>query len=124
MTKEEYWEYWNSMSHSELMVRAGLYIDRIAELEAQLQASQQWQQLTADEEHAQLDKKILIQNEGRWLGINRNGVALGVWLDELGCAVMRKVQPVAEVADLDDDDDAYWPNDEENSAEWADSEDE
>ena len=35
MTKEEYLEYWKSMSHSELMVRCGLYIDRIAELERQ-----------------------------------------------------------------------------------------
>ena len=35
MTKEEYLEYWKSMSHDELMVRCGLYIDRIAELERQ-----------------------------------------------------------------------------------------
>lgn len=40
MTKEEYLEYWNSMSHSELMVRAGLYIDRIAELEAEVKRLQ------------------------------------------------------------------------------------
>lgn len=33
MTKEEYLEYWNSMSHAELVVRAGLYIDRINALE-------------------------------------------------------------------------------------------
>lgn len=33
MTKEEYLEYWKSMSHDELMVRCGLYLDRIEGLQ-------------------------------------------------------------------------------------------
>ncbi len=37
MTKEEYLEYWKSMSHDELMVRARLYIDRIAAQAAEIE---------------------------------------------------------------------------------------
>lgn len=59
MTKEEYLEYWNSMSHAELVVRAGLYIDRIAELEAQvvqLQAGVSEMENEMDQEAALMDE--------------------------------------------------------------------
>lgn len=43
MTQEEYLEYWNSMSRDELIVRCGLYIARINELEKQ---AKEWQAIT------------------------------------------------------------------------------
>lgn len=66
---------------------------RIAELEAA--QNECWMQLNADEEHIQEDKTILIENQGQWVGIKRGDAVFGAWLNEMGCAVCRKIQPAA-----------------------------
>lgn len=69
-------------------------VDCVIDLQAQLRAGQEfWVQPTADQKYSQADKTIFIENQGQWVGIQRGNVVLGVWLNELGCAVMRKVQP-------------------------------
>jgi len=62
------------------------------------QQGELWEPVTADEKHEQEGKEILIENQGAWVGIRRIGVEgrdawHGVWLNELGCIVMRRVQP-------------------------------
>lgn len=57
---------------------------------------ERWEPVIADEKHEQEGKEILIENQGEWVGIRRIGVEgrdawYGVWLNELGCVVMRKV---------------------------------
>lgn len=61
--------------------------------ELQAQQSEFWLQLNADQKYSQEDKEVFIENQGQWVGIQRGNVVLGVWLNELGCAVMRKVKP-------------------------------
>lgn len=83
---------------AKMLALSKLQTKRIAELEAQLQAAQQWQPIAADQEHEQDGKIVLIENQGQWVGIRRkedtsSHAWLGVWLSELGCVVMRKVQP-------------------------------
>jgi hypothetical protein len=70
---------------------------RIAELEAQMSLKWPgvWQQLIADEEHIRRHKTIRIQNEGRFIELEDDDGRIGAWLDELGCAICRKIQPAA-----------------------------
>lgn len=82
-----------AVTAASLQVRLDAALARIAELEAA--KDEFWMQLIADEEHIQEDKTVLIENQGQWVGIKRGDVVLGVWLNELGCAVMRKVRPAA-----------------------------
>ncbi|TXH52631.1 MAG: hypothetical protein E6Q97_15270 [Desulfurellales bacterium] len=55
--------------------------------------AQQWQQLVADEVHERIGKTIRIENEGRWIELEANDERIGVWLDDFGCAVFRKMRP-------------------------------
>lgn len=71
---------------------------RIAALEADVKRlrGERWEPVTADEKHEQEGKEILIENQGAWVGIRRIGVEgrdawHGVWLNELGCVVCKKV---------------------------------
>lgn len=104
MTKEEYLEYWKSMSHSELMVRAGLYIDRIAELEAEVV---EWKgvvgRLRGTEQWLPVKHRKTIGDERWpqtvWLVIQEHGFSFctpystdHIRLPE-GYALCRKVQP-------------------------------
>jgi hypothetical protein len=70
VTQEEYLEYWNSMSRDELIVRCGLYIARINELEKQ---AKEWQAIT--DESMMVDCKtgktnIKISANGRNVGVH------------------------------------------------------
>jgi len=96
MTKEEYIEYWKSMSHDELMVRCGLYIDKIAELERQLAEAQQWQPV----EDGRIDDPGI--DDGRFVVVSDNGKTILCCLKHLSFGdfclpddirLCRKVQP-------------------------------
>lgn len=60
---------------------------------------ERWEPVAADHSTEQDGKLIVIENQGEWVGIcrvedkERDGGWRGVWLDELGFAVCRKVQP-------------------------------
>lgn len=74
----------------------GLLFDKLRLVVSKRLQGERWEPVIADEKHEQEGKEILIENQGEWVGIRRIGVEgrdawHGVWLNELGCVVMRKV---------------------------------